>query len=223
MSDGPVSDLAAKAKKAILDGRGGEARALIDQMEASHKEILIEQREREIKAVDFWLDRHSDFINALLGVEKGIPLFSPDDEIKLASTFRRLARFGTRGRTLVEVTELPEDFDPFAEEREALKAQINDLQSGMWINCVYCGHRYGPGDSTPATLPEAKGTPSMAEALTAHIAECPKHPLREARGWLKAVVEDEDSECSCQAPNEEPPQCIRCCVERYLNPQGRRE
>ncbi len=28
---------------------------------------------------------------------------------------------------------------------EVLKAWIKDLLSGMYVNCVYCGHRYGPG------------------------------------------------------------------------------
>lgn len=63
-------------------------------------------------------------------------------------------------------------------ERELTQLQqwINDLQSGMWINCVYCGHRYGPGETTPV---------SMADALKAHIEQCPKHPM----SALKAEVE----------------------------------
>ena len=32
-----------------------------------------------------------------------------------------------------------------SEEKMAMLRQwIDDLQSGMYINCVYCGHRYGP-------------------------------------------------------------------------------
>jgi len=51
---------------------------------------------------------------------------------------------------------------------EELEAWVNDLQSGMYINCVYCGHRYGPKESTPF---------SMADVLKEHIEQCPKHPM----------------------------------------------
>lgn len=55
-----------------------------------------------------------------------------------------------------------------AEEIERLEIWVNDLQSGMYVNCVYCGHRYGPGETTPV---------SMADALKAHIEQCSKHPM----------------------------------------------
>lgn len=45
---------------------------------------------------------------------------------------------------------------------------ISDLQSGMYVNCVYCGHRYGPKETTPV---------SMANALKKHIEQCPEHPM----------------------------------------------
>lgn len=47
-----------------------------------------------------------------------------------------------------------------------LEKWIDDLQSAMYINCVYCGHRYGPDTKTP-----------MRSTLEAHILSCPKHPL----------------------------------------------
>jgi len=47
-----------------------------------------------------------------------------------------------------------------------LERWVDDLQSGMYVNCVYCGHRYGPDTETP-----------MRSTLEAHIALCPKHPL----------------------------------------------
>ena len=53
-------------------------------------------------------------------------------------------------------------------EMARLKAWVDDLQSGMYVNCVYCGHRYGPGETTPV---------SMADALKAHIETCSKHPM----------------------------------------------
>lgn len=60
-------------------------------------------------------------------------------------------------------------------ERARLQQWVHDLQSGMYINCVYCGHRYGPRDEVPAT---------MADALKEHIEQCPKHPM----SALKAEV-----------------------------------
>lgn len=59
-----------------------------------------------------------------------------------------------------------------AEQAEAdnarLQQWVNDLQSGMYINCVYCGYNYGPEAEVPAT---------MADALKEHIEQCPKHPM----------------------------------------------
>lgn len=65
------------------------------------------------------------------------------------------------------------------EENEKLKAWINDLQSGMYINCVYCGHRYGPHTEIPA---------SMADVLKAHIEECPKHPMSTLKTKLEMAL-----------------------------------
>lgn len=70
------------------------------------------------------------------------------------------------------------------DENRVLKQWITDLQSGMYVNCVYCGHRYGPKEKTP---------PTNAEMLKKHIATCPKHPLAEALSVVKKlflVVED---------------------------------
>jgi hypothetical protein len=59
------------------------------------------------------------------------------------------------------------------QERETkLTAWVDDLQSGMYVNCVYCGHRYGPGETTPVT---------MADALKEHIEQCPDHPMSALR------------------------------------------
>lgn len=62
----------------------------------------------------------------------------------------------------------------------ALRQWIHDLQSGMYINCVYCGHRYGPAD---------KVQPTMQAALKAHIEQCPKHPMSALRAENKALME----------------------------------
>ena len=63
-------------------------------------------------------------------------------------------------------------------EIERLRGHVNDLQSGMYINCVYCGHRYGPDPGTPV---------AMADVLKAHIEECPKHPLLHAKAEIERL------------------------------------
>ena len=58
------------------------------------------------------------------------------------------------------------------DEIKRLQSWVNDLQSGMYINYVYCGHRYGPRKDTPAI---------MADILKEHIEQCPQHPLSHAK------------------------------------------
>jgi len=58
---------------------------------------------------------------------------------------------------------------------------IDDLQSGMYVNCVYCGHRYGPVNNTPV---------SMADILKAHIEECPEHPMSVLKVENKKLTEE---------------------------------
>ena len=64
------------------------------------------------------------------------------------------------------------DNTELVEEVKRLKEWVNDLQSGMYINCVYCGHQYGPKDKVPC---------SMADVLKKHIEKCPKHPMSELK------------------------------------------
>ncbi len=69
-------------------------------------------------------------------------------------------------------------------DNQRLQQWVNDLQSGMYINCVYCGHRYGPRSNTPV---------SMADVLKAHVEKCPKHPmsaLKVENERLKAELDD---------------------------------
>ena len=72
--------------------------------------------------------------------------------------------------------------DKAVAEKDAEIANLNewvhDLQSGMYVNCVYCGHRYGPAD---------KMAPTMQQVLYAHIAKCPKHPLSQANAKIAAL------------------------------------
>jgi hypothetical protein len=69
-------------------------------------------------------------------------------------------------------------------ENKRLEGWIDDLQSGMFINCVYCGHRYGPKDNTAV---------AMRKQLYEHISKCPKHPLSKAQAEIaklqKRIVE----------------------------------
>lgn len=62
----------------------------------------------------------------------------------------------------------PKETHQLEAEIQRLKAWINDCQAGMYINCVYCGHRYGPDTEIPAT---------MADVLKEHIQVCPEHPM----------------------------------------------
>ena len=63
-------------------------------------------------------------------------------------------------------------------EIERLKQWVSDCQSGMYVNCVYCGHCYGPGETTPV---------SMADALKAHIEQCPDHPMSHLKAKLVCI------------------------------------
>jgi hypothetical protein len=65
-------------------------------------------------------------------------------------------------------------------ENERYQKWVNDLQSGMYINCVYCGHNYGPNDEVPA---------SMADVLKEHIERCLEHPMSKLYTQLNTMVE----------------------------------
>ena len=64
------------------------------------------------------------------------------------------------------------------QDNKRLRQWVDDLQSEMYVNCVYCGHRYGPKDKTPT---------SMAEVLKKHIEVCPKHPMAALRRELEEL------------------------------------
>jgi hypothetical protein len=67
---------------------------------------------------------------------------------------------------------------------EALKQWVADLQSGMYINCVYCGHRYGPDSEVAST---------MADVLKEHIEQCPEHPMSHAKARIAELEPYEKS------------------------------
>jgi hypothetical protein len=59
-----------------------------------------------------------------------------------------------------------------------LETWIDDLQSEMYINCVYCGYRYGPSDEPGP----------MRAVLERHIESCPKHPQSAAKAEIERLT-----------------------------------
>lgn len=117
-------------------------------------------------------------------------------------THRPASRCAELLRTALEAAEIDRDetqkiinvsrrtIEEQADKIERLTNHVNDLQAGCYINCVYCGHRYGPNPGTPV---------AMADVLKEHIAVCPKHPLSAANakierleGRLTELGEDRD-------------------------------
>lgn len=119
--------------------------------------------------------------------------------------------------------------DGIKAEVRKFQAWVRDLQSGMYVNCVYCGHRYGPKGDTPV---------SMADLLKEHIEQCPKHPasalkadvarlkglLREATS-RKDAKQNHDGDCSiyaaCDVPTNPPESGI--CTCGYGHQQNRKD
>jgi hypothetical protein len=103
-----------------------------------------------------------------------------------------------------------EDLSWAIAEIRRLRQWVHDLQAGMYINCVYCGHRYGPDDQVPAT---------MAQALKEHVERCPEHPmaaLREERDRLRTAMEDEGSWLSSLLPST----TLGASVRQSTRPSG---
>ncbi len=61
-----------------------------------------------------------------------------------------------------------------------LRQWVDDLHRGTYVNCVYCGHRYGPSKTTPV---------SVADVLKEHISRCPKHPMSKLAQQNKILLE----------------------------------
>lgn len=72
--------------------------------------------------------------------------------------------------------------DAYLQKRvKQLEGWVDDLQSGMYVNCVYCGYRYGPRDKVPT---------SMADALKIHIEKCPDHPMSKLKARVDELEDD---------------------------------
>lgn len=61
-------------------------------------------------------------------------------------------------------------FPGMVEETTRLGAWVEDLQSGMYVNCVYCGLRYGPAREVAT---------NQQDMIKQHIAACRYHPMYE--------------------------------------------
>ncbi len=82
------------------------------------------------------------------------------------------------------------EYDNLRKQLAEAQQWVHDLQSGMFINCVYCGHRYGPKDKVACT---------MQEVLKRHVEQCPKHPM----SVLKAQLEKATSALDGQTASRE--------------------
>ena len=111
----------------------------------------------------------------------------------------------TAGRIRQQVWEIGDLRRRLAQAREEnarLGKWVADLQSGMYVNCVYCGHRYGPGSTTPV---------SMADALKTHIENCPKHPMSALKSDNQRLRELVDEALAClQYPDNGRHYCRWC-------------
>lgn len=75
---------------------------------------------------------------------------------------------------------------------ERLETWIKDLLGDKTVNCVYCGHAYGPDPGTPV---------AMAEVLERHIEACPDHPLAKLRARLPELAKNAFIEGATSTPN----------------------
>ena len=65
------------------------------------------------------------------------------------------------------------------QENARLKRWIEDLLGGGYVNCVYCGYRYGPHNDTAT---------SMSDVLKEHVMQCEHHPMAKYREALESIV-----------------------------------
>ena len=66
--------------------------------------------------------------------------------------------------------------EPLVETVQKLRKWVSDLQSGLYLNCVYCGERFEPPEGT-------------VDMLTKHVEACPKHPLSAAKRDIEILRE----------------------------------
>lgn len=66
------------------------------------------------------------------------------------------------------------------EQLRRYKLWVDDLQSGSYVNCGYCGYRYGPCQDRPV---------AMADLLKQHVERCQEHPLFKLRKIAAAAYD----------------------------------
>ena len=107
-------------------------------------------------------DLSAQFLDEAAAALAALDRQDPDDLVRLAQAELLQLQIGTysrRSRSIIE---------QLCVVVSRLRAWVSDLSAGVYVNCVYCGHRYGPAQTTPV---------AMAEVLKAHVAECPEHPM----------------------------------------------
>jgi len=113
-----------------------------------------------------------------------------------------------------EAVRANEEIDRLRAENERLTAWVEDLQSGMYINCVYCGHRYGPGETTPV---------SMADALKEHVEQCPEHPMSALRAevdrWVGHYVDLLVTGIEIETAHNNLREAVKDYIANALNPE----
>lgn len=93
----------------------------------------------------------------------------------------RLAEMRARitGETGTTPTEDLLDARELLAQVDRLEGWVQDLLSGCVVNCVYCGHSYGPDPGTPV---------AMGEVLKAHVEVCPDHPMSKLRKGAERLL-----------------------------------
>ena len=141
-------------------------------------EFRVKELEAELEHIRFVTGRSGcEIVDRLADAER---TRGEHDALK-AELARYEKEFEDRGHAFQKsVEELMRERDALKAKLERYKKWVNDLQSGMFINCVYCGHQYGPKESTPI---------SMADVLKAHVEKCPEHPMYALKAKLAQAVE----------------------------------
>lgn len=72
-------------------------------------------------------------------------------------------------------------------EVDRLKAWVADLQAGMYVACVYCGHRLAGREAASS---------KWSDALRAHIETCSQHPVSKLKVQLEEMTTARDRACN---------------------------
>lgn len=127
-----------------------------------------------IDEVDAVIELH-EIVNAMYA------LFGENEEVReLAEKADQIATYGASTRSHHDKAF---SIAPLHAEIGRLRRWVTDLQSGLYVNCVYCGHRYGPNDRVPV---------AMADALKAHVEVCPWHPMSALKERIDQLTEQKD-------------------------------